>query len=358
MECIIKQQKDIDSKKWNDFVYANSMGWAYFLYEMIGVDRNSSFINMSFAIVDKDNNDEILMIQQLHRYQGRSPKKAFLVKEKKLVSRWGYVLKDNLPKKQFNKVKTCFEQYIDNYIKSNHIKNFESRLPPLTKANLENKDSINSLVFFNFKPSLTYTYIIDLSKPDDRMLADCEETTRQAIRKLDASDKYEIIESKGSEQDCQTFIKLHKETYTRTNDKTDIIADEYHYHMFNELIPKGICRVFLLRDKEIQETIATVSILIYNNTAYYWWGDSKNDKEIGVNKYLLFKVICIIREGFGKTGFFETGGAYPYLRNGKYKGLNDFKKCFGTILYPIWGGNYAMPSSSFKLTIKKLLQRS
>lgn len=357
MDCIIKQQKDIDSKKWNEFVYANSMGWAYFLYEMIGVDRNSSYKNISFAIVDKDNNDEILMIQQLHTYQGRSPKKAFLIKEKKLESRWGYVLKDNLPKKQFNKVKSCFEQYIDNYISSNKIKSFVSKLPPLSKANLENKDSINSLVFFNFRPSLTYTYIIDLSKPDERMLADCEETTRQAIRKLDASEKYEIVESKGSKQDCQTFIKLHKETYTRTNAKTDIIADTYHYHMFNELIPKGICRVFLLKDKETLETIATVAILIYNNTAYYWWGDSKNDKEIGVNKYLLFKVICIIRESFGKTGFFETGGAYPFVRNGKYKGLNDFKKCFGTKLYPIWGGTYEMPSSKFKLTVKKLLQR-
>ncbi len=86
--------------------------------------------------------------------------------------------------------------------------------------------------------------------------------------------------------------------------------------------------------------MATVAVLIYNNTAYYWWGDSRNEKEIGVNKYLLFKVICLIRESFGKTGYFETGGAYPFLRRGKYKGLNDFKKCFGTFLMPIYGGEY------------------
>ena len=85
-------------------------------------------------------------------------------------------------------------------------------------------------------------------------------------------------------------------------------------------------------------------------------GDSKNEKEVGVNKYLLFKVICLIRDSFDKAGLFETGGAYPYLRKGKYKGLNDFKKCFGTSLYIIWGGTYSIPISGLKLRIKKLLQ--
>ena len=128
--------------------------------------------------------------------------------------------------------------------------------------------------------------------------------------------------------------------------------------MFFNLIPKGICRVFFLKEKESQEIVAQFAILIYHNTAYYWWGGSKNEKENGINRYLMYKVICIIRESFGKTGYFETGGAYPFLRNGKYKGLNDFKKCFGTILWPIWAGSYTKPYSSFKLTIMKLLQRA
>lgn len=357
MHCIIIPQQQIDSKKWNDFVYGNSMGWSYFLHEMIGVDRNSSFKNLSYAIVDEEDDNEILMIQQLHFCASRPAAKFFLVKENILVSRWGYVLKDSLPKKQFRKVKECFEEYIEKLIKEYHIKKFEVDLPPLTQANLEDTTSINPTMVFNFKPGIRYTYVINLSKPDDRMLADCEETTRQAIRKIDAADKYVIEEGKATEEDCSTFIALHKETYTRTNAKSGIIADEYHHHMFFDLIPKGICRVFFLKDKETNETMASVSILLYKKTAYYWWGDSKNEKETGINKYLLFKVICIIRESFGKEGFFETGGAYPFLRNGKYKGLNDFKKCFGTILRPIWQGTYYMPSSDFKLFVKKLLQR-
>ncbi|MBR6370975.1 MAG: hypothetical protein IKS24_07850 [Bacteroidaceae bacterium] len=267
MRCAVRQQTDIDSVKWNEFVLANSMGWAHFLYEVIAIDRYASYLNLSFAIVDQDNNDDILFIMQLHR----TSKYGFLTKtglpffREKLKSRWGYVIKDGLVKKHRRMVKECFEEYIDHYLASNPIKLFSAELAPVTQDRLNHRDGINPLVFFNFRPRIRYTWVVDLSKPDDRMLADCEETT---------------------------------------------------------------------------QVIATVAVLIYRNTAYYWWGDSRNEKETGVNKYLLFKVICLIRESFGKTGYFETGGAYPYLRRGKYKGLNDFKKCFGTFLMPIYCGDY------------------
>lgn len=316
------------------------MGWAYFLYEMIGLDRYSSFINYSFAIVDSDNNDEILFIMQLHRTNKYPILSKLRIEKEKLHSRWGYVLKDELPKKHVRKVKECFEQYIDNLIKSERIKLFDISLPPLTERTIQSKDAINPLMYFNFEPQIRYSYVVDLSKPDDRMLADCEETTRQAIRKTDASDKYEIVEAGPDSKDCRTYIDLHKETYTRTKAKKYIIADSYHDYMFNTLIPKGICRVFFLKDKESSQIVASVAILIYKNTAYYWWGHSKNEKDIGINKYLLFKAICIVRESFGKTGYFETGGAFIHLRRGKDKGLNDFKKCFGTFLLPIYAGKY------------------
>ena len=35
MNCIIKQQSELNAEEWNSFVYSNSMGWAYYLYDMI-----------------------------------------------------------------------------------------------------------------------------------------------------------------------------------------------------------------------------------------------------------------------------------------------------------------------------------
>ena len=357
MNCKIVAQKEIDSKKWDDFVYANSMGWAYHLYDLIGVDRNASYSNFSFAIVDRDNNDEILFVMQLHKTNKYPLLSKFKIKREAFHSRWGFVIKDNLPKKQFRKVKECYENYIDSLMHQYNIKTFDINLAPVTEANIKSNSAINPLIYYNVKPGVRYTYVVDLSKPDDRMLADCEETTRQAIRKLDAADKYEIVEAKPNDDDCNALIKLHKETYTRTNDKTDILSDEYNKYIFFTLLPKGHCRIFFLKERESGEVCATVTILLYKNTAYYWWGASKNEKEVGINKYLLFKAICIIRESFGKTGFFETGGAYVYLRNGKYKGLNDFKKSFGTFLMPIWLGNYSRIKPKWILLTKKILQR-
>lgn len=328
MSFKIKHYLDVSKEKWDEFVYSNSMGYTYFLHDVIAIHRYESYKNESFAILNEKN--EIFFVIQLH-----------LTPKKKLVSQWGFVVKDNLPKKQLKKLQKFFEEYIGFYMQKNKVKKFEIAFAPLSEANFPNAHNlINPGIFWGFKPEIRYTYVINLSKPDERMLMDCEETTRQSIRKFEESKKYTIVESNGSEEDCKMYIELHKETFTRTGAKDKIINDNYHKHIFSKLIPKGHCRVFFLKDNCTGEYIATVMILIYKNTAYYWWGNSKNERDIGANKYLLFEVICKIREDFGKTGYFETGAAYPYLRNGKDKGLNDFKKCFGTFLHPIYTGSY------------------
>ena len=119
--------------------------------------------------------------------------------------------------------------------------------------------------------------------------------------------------------------------------------------LFNNMIPQGICRVFFLKEKEINENIASVAILVYKNTAYYWWGSSVGEKEVGINKYLLWKSMMIVKDTYYRNGgmednfWFETGGAYVYERKGKRKGLNDFKKSFGCQLHPIYRGEYMLP---------------
>lgn len=354
MNFIVKQHNEIEQASWDNFVSSNSMGWAYHLYDMIGIDRWGDYINKSFAILEEETN-EILMVVQLHKTNHPVASKLRLRSEK-LHSRWGYVVKDQLSRKQANKLKETFLNYIDTLVKTG-ISSFDINLPVLTESNINDKSSVNPLMNYGFKPKVRYSYVVDLSKPDDRMLADCEETTRQAIRKLDAEGRYEVIAAKSTEEDCLDYINLHKETYTRTNASKSIISDKYHRNMFFNLMPKGICKIYFLKDKENNEIIASTAILIYKNTAYYWWGNSKNEKEVGINKYLLFKVICITREDFNKTGYFETGGAYIFLRKGKYKGLNDFKKCFGTFLRPIWGGDYestVSTKSKFKDFLHKI----
>lgn len=349
---VFKHYTEIGKENWNNFVYSNSMGWAYHLWDVNIMDWDVKLENKSFGIIDSETN-EIMLIFQM--YQGKKLKhlnkiieKALKLIHKKnlkcryttfLRSRWGYVLKDGLSEKQIKSIKKFFENYFDCYMNEHNTKYFSVNLPPLSDYMLQNKPIVSPIIKFNFSQAVRYTYLVDLSKQTERMLADCEPSTRNIINKIERSNLYSIVESDGSEEDLNLFIKMHKETYKRTKEKS--LNDKYFKNIFENLIPQKIVRVFFLVNNQTQEKIASVAIIQYkNNTAYYWWGFSLNEKENGVNKYLLFKVMCIIRESFNNTGIFETGGAWPEARCGKNKGLNDYKKCFGTFLFPIYKGYY------------------
>lgn len=78
-------------------------------------------------------------------------------------------------------------------------------------------------------------------------------------------------------------------------------------------------------------------------------GASVNDKEVGVNKYLLWESMIIVSKDYRthpdmqypimnpNEFYFETGGAYTYVRGGKKKGLNDFKMFWMLSAPYIWG---------------------
>ena len=59
------------------------------------------------------------------------------------------------------------------------------------------------------------------------LLKKCEQTTRQALRKLEQSNKYEIIEADNNPEDYDDYVRLHIETYTRTGLADEILSDEY-----------------------------------------------------------------------------------------------------------------------------------
>ena len=347
MKPVIKQYNDMDSKVWDDFVYNCRGGYAYYLYDVIALDRWINDKNRSFCIINEENG-KIVLIAMLHLEKRVTQNDEFY----RLHSRWGTIIDDNLTVKEKKKVWGLYKQYIDFMVKKYSVRCFDAYMPPLSENNWPGRvTGINPLMDLGFNPSIRYTWIVKMNKTEEELLGNCEQTTRQAIRKLRKSEKYVVVEAKAVEKDFQTYKKLHEITYTRTGAAEEIIYDEYNRNIFFNLIPQKRCRVFFLENKD-GEAIATTVILLYKNTAYYWWGASVNDKEVGVNKYLLWESMIIVSKDYRthpdmqypimnpNEFYFETGGAYTYVRGGKKKGLNDFKKCFGCCLHPIYGGEY------------------
>ena len=116
-----------------------------------------------------------------------------------------------------------------------------------------------------FAPGVRYTWIVNLNKSEEELLAHCEQTTRQAIRKYSSSGRYQIIEAKGTREEFEIYQRLHEETYTRTGGKDIIIYKEYNENIILNLVPKGRSRVFFLKDTEENAIVADVAILIYKN---------------------------------------------------------------------------------------------
>ena len=351
MDFEVKFYYQIGKEKWDNFVNNNTMGYAYHLWDVMQIEWYDCWLPISFAIINKKNN-EILMCIVLHyaEYLQKNEKNES-VKTGLLQSRWGMVVKDGLQRKQLRKLQQYFKNTIDAFIKELNVVSFTISMPPLSEhSNPQNCSLVNELIFWGFQPISKYTYLVDLSPSEDQLLKNCEQTTRQAIRKHSLDEKYEIVEAKPNEHDFNIYIDLHKITYNRTNGTNRILSDNFQRNLFFNLMPQGICKVYFLKDNTLDSPyVASIALLLYNHTAYYWWGSSINSHGIGDNKYLLFESMLKIKklnESYIKSGgkcYFETGGAAPQLRNGKFKGLNDYKKCFGVFLHPIYSGNYILP---------------
>ena len=229
-----------------------------------------------------------------------------------------------MPHKEERKLCNAYKEYIDSLCVKYNVKKLLAGTVPLVEAlQPEKKELINPLMKFGYCPAATtptYTWICNLNGAESELVKKCEQTTRQALRKLEAENRYKIIEASNNKSDYEKYVELHIKTYTRTGATKQIIHEEYQKNIFEKLIPQKICRVFFLKDKDKNEIVASVAIIIHKNSAYYWWGASIDEKEVGINKYLLWKSMNIIKDEYYKNGgdgdfWFETGGAYIYARN-------------------------------------------
>lgn len=102
MKPVIKQYNDMDSKVWDDFVYNCRGGYAYYLYDVIALDRWINDKNRSFCIINEENG-KIVLIAMLHLEKRVTQNDEFY----RLHSRWGTIIDDNLTVKEKKRYVVC-----------------------------------------------------------------------------------------------------------------------------------------------------------------------------------------------------------------------------------------------------------
>lgn len=321
------QYDNVDKNEWDAFIKNNRMGYVYHLYDYIIVSEYEEK-NLSFVIRDIITS-EIIMIIPL-----------YLDINNTLYARYGFIVKNDLPKHYHIKLCNFFQSYVKQLIDLVHANNFFIEFPSLTEMNYpgQKNSMINPSLYFGFAPLIRYTWIVNLSKPIELIIADCEETTRQAINKFSKTDQYIFCELSKEETNnfAKNFIALSHATYQRS--KSLAKSQVYYNHIINEL-DEQYRKVYYIIDKKDNSILTSAIIMIYKQTAHYSLGASVNEKPPGISKYMFYLIMLELKL-MGIT-YFETGGAYPYLSRGnKLRGISDFKKCFGTFLHYIHMGKF------------------
>lgn len=329
---------DIPKDKWNLFVRNNKMGYAYHLNEMVVMDEDDYARNISFTIINNCTNEIVLLMPMFLR-ENMGDNNVTKTKNI-LIARKGMVVKDGLSKKYLGKLSSYFVTYIDNVMLKYKVTKLITEMPSLAKFNYPGTpQAINPLIYFGFCPVIRYTWVVDLTKSESQILTDCEEQTRREIRKYLTCEDYCFIEIESdTKRVIDDFITLSELTYGRSG--INAKSKQYYEYLISE-VSKTIRRIFFIKRKNEDVPIVAAVVLIYNNTARYYLGASISEKPRGISKYLIYCIMIELKRS--GIAYFETGGAYPYLRKAsKRKGISDFKKCFGAFLHIIHGGEYCM----------------
>ncbi len=311
---------EVEESVWNEFVYSSPTGYATDVFSMMLVEETEKAKNISFAVINKFTNEIVFAC-------------VLFLNNNEIIMRNGIIIHPNLSKRYQIKLSEFVISYFDEIFFKKTVK---TELPALCEYNLPGKNSINPLIFYGFQPSIRYTWLVDIKKDNLEILRACEETTRQAIKKFIKNERFEFVHSeKPTQTEIDKFISLSNKTYSRNNNHAK--CNQYYQNILG--LNNTHANLYYIYDKTKDDIIVAAVVFIYNGTAQYSLGASSEDKPVGISKYLIYRIMCNLKE---KGVFlFETGGAYPYLPiHYKQRGISDFKKCFGTFLHPIHMGEF------------------
>ena len=340
MEFSFQKFQDCNKAEWDKFTEESDEAW--FWHHSLFIEAWPHGENFSFCIKCEG---KTLLEQSLffHRMKKWRLEKwhgiPFLYRHKYpncLTSVGGVCVSNNLTAKEKKKLQDFYIQIMDELVEKYRIGSFPyCILPTLSPAFWpEVCPRVNPLIFYGFKNRMSQSYIIDLSLAEDEIFRRFFQTTRNLIYRCQKDKDIKLVEATSSDYDLDAYYALHVETYLRTGATPH--PKSYFEKIFKNIIPLKYSHILFLYKKN--KLVAAQNTLIYKDVAMYWTGASLTEKGDGENRYLMHEQILYAKRRGCR--YFEVGEAFPNIRNGKLKGLNDFKRSFGGFIYPLFAGEY------------------
>jgi len=329
MNLAIAHRREIGPEAWDAFVEKADEAWLWHLFHFQDAfaawpDRR----DLSFAVVD-DRRGEVLGLVPLHLVR-RTKTGIFTLSL--LESLGGPACADSLPEKTRLQIRQAAQDRLLALARQYRVCAIDLALSPMAPAYRgERCPRVNPLLFLGCDNTLTQTYVIDLRRPEEELWQGLTGNCRNMVKR--AEKEGVTVREADSLADLERYYQMHLETYRRTGAAPHPFA--YFQQIWGKFVSSGYSHIFLAELKG--ELVAAANVGAYKGAMIYWTGASKTGLPApGVNNLLQWHAIRYGRSrGFA---WYESGEAFPNLKEGKLKGLNDFKKSFGGELYPFYRG--------------------
>lgn len=172
-----------------------------------------------------------------------------------------------------------------------------------------------------------YTFVLDLTKSEDALLAGMKPKTRYNIR---LTQKHGVVIAEdNSDSAFEKYLQLTTETTTRQGFYSH--TPEYHRQMWKTLQPAGLAHLFTATFQG--QILATYLFFVFNKVLYYPYGSSTRDHREVMPTYALFWEAIKFGKNLGCQKFDMWGALGPNPDpQDPWIGFHRFKEGFGAIL--------------------------
>lgn len=168
-----------------------------------------------------------------------------------------------------------------------------------------------------------YTFVLDLTKSEDELLAAMHPKTRYNIR---VAQKHNVeVKEDNSPKAFTEYLRLTEETTSRQGFYAHNTT--YHQTMWNVMREAGIAHLFTATYKD--EVLSAWIVFVWGDTVYYPYGSSsRNYREVMAPTLLLWEIVkWAKRKGLKKFDLWGAMGPDPDT-NDPWYGFHRFKQGF------------------------------
>jgi len=343
----IISRKELGQAAWDAFASQSEEAWLWHVYDLS--EALAAWLgseDASFALLDSASKDDLVALLPLRRINRRV---LGILSAYALESLGGPAIRSDISAKSRRDIlKTLRDQLLNRGSQGTcvEIRIFTSPMAPAFRG--DRCPRVSPLLDMGCENMLTQTWVVDLRTSKDVLWSRMDGRARTAIRK---AMKAGVTVRQATRNDLATYHSLHVETCRRTGAQPQ--PQSYFEAIWRDFLNKGLAQVWMAESNG--KPVAAENFGVYKNAAVYWTGAaSQQGLEVEANSLLQWTAMQWMTGN--KVDWYETGEAFPQVLQGKYKGLNDFKKSFGGEMYPYYRARLPTGSWHEKLyQIKKLL---